>query len=84
MAAVESVIEQALQLNEDERGEVIARLLRSLEPDDGDELEGEAWEAAWGAEIERRVRSIDDGTATLIDADEVRAQIRRALDARRR
>jgi len=41
MAALETVLEQALQLTDDERGELIARLLQSLEPDDGEEVIGD-------------------------------------------
>jgi hypothetical protein len=84
MAALEAVLEQALQLREGERGEVIARLLRSLEPDDGDEVSGPEWEAAWSKEIDQRVREIDDGSVELLDGPEAMARIRASLDARRR
>ena len=83
MAALESVLEQALQLTEDERGEVIARLLRSLEPHDGKEVAGEEWEAAWSAELDQRVREIRDGTVQLIDGDEAFAKVRAAIADRR-
>jgi putative addiction module component (TIGR02574 family) len=84
MAAVEAVFEQALQLKEEERGELIARLLQSLEPDDGEEVHGDAWEDAWSEEIDRRVREIRDGKVELIDGDEAMARVRRSLAARRR
>jgi hypothetical protein len=56
MAALETVLEQVLQLTDDERGELIAHLLRSLEPDDGEEVIGDEWEAAWSTELDNRVR----------------------------
>ena len=31
--------------------------------------------AAWSREIERRVREVDDGTAELIDWEEIRAEL---------
>lgn len=42
------------------------------------------WQAAWTAEIDRRVREIDDGTAELLDGDEVLADARSWLDAQRK
>jgi hypothetical protein len=42
------------------------------------------WEAAWSAEIDRRVREVDDGSAELLDGDEVLAEARAWLDAQRR
>lgn len=83
MAALETVLEQALQLTDDERGELIARLLRSLEPDDGEEVIGDEWEAAWSTELDNRVREIRDGSIELIDGDEAISKVRAAIDARR-
>jgi len=34
------------------------------------------WERAWSDEIARRLKSIDDGTATLVPAADVLAQAR--------
>lgn len=39
----------------------------------------EETEAAWDAEIRRRIAEIDAGTAKLIPAEEVFAQVRRLL-----
>jgi hypothetical protein len=83
MAALETVFEQALQLTDDERGELIARLLRSLEPDDGEEVIGDEWEAAWSTELDDRVREIRDGSIELIDGDEAIAKVRAAINTRR-
>lgn len=83
MAALETVLEQALQLTDDERGELIAHLVRSLEPDDGEEVIGDEWEAAWSTELDSRVREIRDGSIELIDGDAAIAKVRAALNARR-
>ncbi len=84
MTAVSTVFEQALQLSDAERSELLAQLLRSFEPDDDDELTSSEWEAAWAAEIGERVREIREGKGELIDGDSALAQVRSALDARRK
>lgn len=55
-------------------------LLRSLEPDDGDEVTGKAWESVWAAELDRRLREVAEGKVELIDGDQVDAEIRAMLD----
>lgn len=74
--AFETLLDQALQLGEEERGELAARLLRSLEPEDGDEPTTQEWEAAWSAELHRRVREVREGRVQLVDGDEVMAELR--------
>jgi hypothetical protein len=58
-----------------------ALLLRSLEPDDGDELTGEGWKMVWAAEIDRRMREVAEGKVELVDGDQVDAEVRAMLDA---
>lgn len=82
MSAFASLLTQALQLPHDERAELAMQLLRSLEPDNEGELTTDEWEAAWSAEIDRRVREVDDGRVELLDGDEVHAAVRAWLDAR--
>jgi len=83
MAALESVLEQALRLSEEDRSELVERLLRSLEPDDGEELTPEAWEAAWSAEIQRRLREVREGAVELVDGDEVLGEALQDLKSKR-
>ena len=78
--AFEALIDQALKLPEEERGALATRLLRSLEPDDGDEPSAQEWEAAWSAELDRRVREIREGSVELVDGDEVLAELRDITD----
>lgn len=84
MSALESLLEQAIRLPDAERGKLAMQLLRTLEPEDEGEVSKEEWEAAWSAELDRRVREVDDGSAELLDGDEVLAEARAWLDAQRR
>ena len=74
----EQVYEQALSLTADERMELADRLFCSLS-----EAERDRISAAWSEEIDRRVSSIEDGTAKLVPADDVFAEVEASLKARR-
>lgn len=80
MAFPHKLATEMLELPEEERGALVALLLRSFEPDDGDELTGEEWEAMWGAELDRRLREVMDRSVELIDGDELAAEMRAMLD----
>lgn len=74
MAALLKEIEnQALQLSPQERGELIHRLIVSLEgaPEDTPEAIAQAWDE----EIARRVADMDAGRTEWIPADEVMARL---------
>jgi putative addiction module component (TIGR02574 family) len=74
MAAILKELEdQALQLSPQERGELIHRLIVSLESESEDTPEAIA--QAWDEEIARRVAEIDAGTAVLIPHEQVMAEI---------
>ncbi|WP_018508650.1 addiction module protein [Thiobacillus thioparus] len=74
MAAILKELEnQALQLSPQERGELIHRLIVSLEGPTEDTPEAVA--KAWDEEIARRVAEIDAGTAVLIPHEQVVAEI---------
>lgn len=75
-AAFDSILEQALLLPVGERSRIASRLIESV--DDADDVE---MSPAWSAEIENRMASIRQGTATLIPPDEVMAGVRRKLAA---
>ena len=68
------VLQDALALSEQERAEIAARLIQSLDV----VAEGEAAEveAAWAAEIERRCSALDAGTTGTTDWEDVRRQIK--------
>lgn len=75
---VSELFQEATQLSENERADLAALLLESLEgePDEG-------VEAAWAEEIERRVRQIDSGEVQTIPWEEVRAKLHARLNADR-
>jgi putative addiction module component (TIGR02574 family) len=72
-AALKEIEEQALQLSTKERGELIHRLIVSLEGEPEDTPEAIA--KASDEEIVRRVAEIDAGTAVLIPQEDVFAEI---------
>jgi len=68
--AADAVLADALRLDVDARAELAAELLASLDgPADPDA------EAAWSAEIERRVAAIEAGTVRLEPWEEVKRRI---------
>lgn len=67
---------QALRLSIDERADLAETLLGSIEPP-------EPLDPAWEAEIERRVAELDAGRVELIPAEQVFADIRALIEARR-
>jgi putative addiction module component (TIGR02574 family) len=74
MAAILKELEdQALQLSPQERGELIHRLIVSLEstPEDTPEAVAQAWDE----EIARRVADMDAGKTVWIPAEEVFARL---------
>jgi putative addiction module component (TIGR02574 family) len=75
---VSELLREATQLSENERAELAALLLETIEgePDEG-------VEAAWAEEIERRVRQIDSGEVQTIPWEEVRAKLYARLSENR-
>lgn len=72
-AMLKEIETQALSLSPQERGELIHRLIVSL--DDLLEDTPEAVAQAWDEEIARRVVEIDAGTAVLIPHEQVVAEM---------
>ena len=70
-----ALLDQALQLPDDERAEMAALLLRSL-----DAVTDEGAEEAWDREIERRLAEVDAGTVELVPWDEAKRRIFGSLD----
>jgi putative addiction module component (TIGR02574 family) len=73
----EALFTAALTLPPAEREELAERLLRSL-----DEADSATLSPAWKAEIERRLKEIDDGTAELVDGEEVMEWLRSKYEAK--
>jgi len=78
-ANLKEIESQALQLSPEERGELIHRLVISLEgePEDSPEVIAKAWDE----EIARRVADMEAGRTQWIPADEVMARLRARISA---
>lgn len=70
MATSPDLFRAALELDAKDRAELVALLLDSLEQPQDDGVE-----AAWLAEIERRVNDLDSGVTTSIPWEQARGQI---------
>ena len=68
---VEELSRRAKELSLDERVQLAEEILATVHETD------EEVDAAWDAEIKRRVAEIENGTAELIPAEEVFARLRR-------
>lgn len=62
----------ALELTEEERARLAEELFESVE----EGAEPPELSPEWKAEIARRLKSIEDGTAVLLDGDEVMRELR--------
>ena len=71
------LLDEALDLPDNERAELAARLIESLDAAAEDDVD-----AAWAAEIERRCAALDSGEAVASDWSEVRARIEREIFGR--
>ena len=70
---VEELSRKVLSFSPEERVQLAEELLATVQEVDADV------EAAWDEEIKRRVAEIDNGTAKLIPAEEVFAEVRRLI-----
>ena len=68
MPTVESILEDALTLSQDERELLAERILCSMPSDPG-------WEEAWTIELDRRMARIDSGEDQLIPWREVERRV---------
>ncbi len=73
------LVEQVLKLPEERRGDLGCRLLDILDPPTKEECE-----AAWIAEVERRIEDSRAGKVKWIPGDVVLRRVRRLLERRRR
>ncbi len=64
------VFEQALELSDDDRGQLAGLLLESLESDSSEDVE-----AAWRTVIARRMAELDDGNVQPVPWDDAEAMI---------
>jgi putative addiction module component (TIGR02574 family) len=67
---LKELFREAAELTDADRATLAGLLIESLDPRPTPEVK-----AAWSREIERRVREVDEGTAELIDWEDVRAEL---------
>ena len=73
MSLVEELSRKALSLSPEERVQLAEKLLATVQ-----EVDTEV-EATWDEEIKRRIAEIENGTAKLIPAEDVFAEVRRLI-----
>jgi putative addiction module component (TIGR02574 family) len=69
-----NLLDSALKLPREDRAQLASELIASL---DGEPEAGV--EAAWDAEVERRVLQVESGEARLVDWKTVKAEVSKAL-----
>ncbi len=72
---IEKLYEDLLQLSEDERAQVAASLIDSLDP-----VRDSNAGAAWEAEIERRLAELDNGSVKIVSWPDARRLILKNTD----
>lgn len=73
---VEAIVEEARKLAPDEQDEVLRRLVLAREADEPADGTPAEIEAAWAAEIERRIAADERGETTWTPAADVLVRIR--------
>lgn len=73
--SIADIEKELMALPTEDRARVALDLIRSLDKDE-ETLTREEWEAAWHAEIERRVQDVHEGRVELRDAEEVLAELK--------
>ena len=77
--ALEKLLKDALALPREDRARLAGALQESLEPGNEAPMSEVEWEAAWTAEIERRLRDFDEGRTTAISYEEFKNRMRARL-----
>ena len=70
-----TLLDEALKLSAEERAQLAARLLRSLDNESDDDFDQAAYDDAWGAEVQKRLEEVDRGEVKPVSWQEARARI---------
>ncbi|MBV8543742.1 MAG: addiction module protein [Acidobacteria bacterium] len=73
----EELLAEVLHLPEQERAEVAARIIESLE-----DIPEDAVEEAWADELERRCAAVDSGQLVTLDWNDLRLRVEREIFGR--
>ena len=76
---IRAIVDEARKLSREERLELFDELEAEFLGDEGDGTPEEI-EAAWMAEVERRVEAAERGETTFVDHDEVMARLRAIVE----
>ena len=69
------LLKQALELSVKERADLAAQIMESLDSSDDPEVQ-----AAWQAEIERRMADVDSGAVKPISLDEFQRRLKSSVE----
>jgi putative addiction module component (TIGR02574 family) len=72
--AAEKILADALTLDTRERADVAAKLIASLDGEPDEDVE-----AAWAAEVERRIDDIEAGRVKLVPWEDVERRVEREI-----
>lgn len=75
--SAEALLDSALRLPSEDRARIAAELIASL-----DGIPEAGVEAAWDAEVERRIEQVDQGKVQLVDWNDVKAEVARVVKRR--
>lgn len=75
-SAARKFVQSALALPQEDRAEIVAELIRSLDGPPPSAQEQAEVGAEWARVIERRVREVENGEVELDDGDEIHRQLR--------
>ena len=70
----EKVLSEALTLDTRERAEIAAQLIASLDGEPDEDVE-----AAWAAEVDRRMGEVEAGTAKLVPWGDVERRVEKEI-----
>jgi putative addiction module component (TIGR02574 family) len=73
----EKVLSEALTLDTRERAEIAAKLIASLDGERDEDVE-----AAWAAEVDRRMREVEAGHAKLVPWAEIERRVEKEIRKR--
>jgi putative addiction module component (TIGR02574 family) len=75
--SAEALLDSALKLPSEDRARIAAELIASL-----DGIPEAGVEAAWDAEVERRIEQVDQGKVQLLDWNAVKAEVAQVVKRR--
>ncbi len=76
---VARLLQEALSLSVEDREDLLDALQYGIEPEDGERLSREDWEAAWSVEIRRRIDNLEAGRTKLHSHEEVMSELESCL-----